>query len=61
MSEVTPIKKSRVTRSITVTDQTAPLLLELVTKAAVTGPQARLLADLYEQVETVAGDLANEA
>ena len=42
------------TATILVTDKTAPLLLELVTRAAVTGPQAGLLAELYTRVSVAA-------
>ena len=37
--------------TITLDKHTAPLMLELVSKAAVAGPQAHLLAKVYAQVE----------
>jgi len=49
MSEVTSIGKARQHVNIGLTRDTAPLFLELVSKAAVAGPQAHLLADLYAQ------------
>lgn len=38
-------------QSINVTVESAPMLLELCEKAAVTGAQAHLLADLYAQAK----------
>jgi hypothetical protein len=39
------------TISIALTAATAALLLECLTKTAVAGPQAKVLADLYAQTE----------
>ena len=58
-SNIVQIKKNSWT--ITVDAETAPLLLELCSKAAVAGPQARLLADLYAQAETAARAIADES
>lgn len=60
MDNVTPIRNP-VTATIDVDKDTAGLLLELVSKAAVTGPQARLLADLYDQAVAAVKFLAHEA
>lgn len=39
---------------------TAQMLMELLTKAAVTGPAAKHLADLYSQTEDAVAELSNE-
>lgn len=44
---------------ITLDAESAPILLELVTKAAVTGAQAHILADLYAQARKAAQDIAD--
>jgi hypothetical protein len=41
-------------KSIVLTAASAALLLEVLTKTAVTGPQAKVLADLYAQAEIIA-------
>ena len=46
---------------ITLTRETAPILLELLTKAAISGPQAHLLADLYRQSRAAADSFGHEA
>lgn len=63
MSNVSDLPKTRSKGEffLKVTVDTAPLLLEMVTKAAVSGPQAHLLAELYAQVSTAARSLANAA
>ena len=62
MSNVSDIPKSRFGReySIKVTKDTAPMLLELVSKSAVSGVQAHLLAELYTQASAAVRTLENE-
>lgn len=59
-TDVTPIRTPAPTCEIVLNIETAPLLLELVTKAAAPGPQAALLADLYAQALRAARILAGQ-
>lgn len=58
---VTPIINRQTLGQIILDAESAPLLLELLTKAAAPGPQAHALADLYAQTVKAARALANEA